>query len=156
MNEDINPELLKESGRASAIQDLASKAKEAADRGAAVEKAVVSAVTEENKKFRRQSRRQNLLLIVMAVLLAFTAFNSKSNSDVLKNLDKNQKGIDSLVQFVDSVKTSQSQGQQANAAVIAQIAQIAQDSSTVLKVICTVTDPARKAACDAAGVATAP
>src|SRR5437879_3585918 len=77
-NDDIDPTLLLETGRASAIQDLSESVREAAEkadalasRGIALEGTLDRNIVAENRRFRR---RNNVLLIGVAVLIIFSAF----------------------------------------------------------------------------------
>jgi hypothetical protein len=115
----IDKNLLKETGRASAVQDLSGKVEKFGDIASAIQKVTTDAVIVENKRQRRVNRILMIGLVVVILMSAATTYNSfinksgvdKINTTVSK-IDKNQEGIDELVAYLHTLpppNTGQSQ-----------------------------------------------
>ncbi len=115
----IDKELLKETGRASAVQDLSGKVEKFGDIAAAIQQISADAIIVENKRNRRLIRALLIGLVVVICMSAATTYNSfinktgvdKINTTVSK-IDKNQEGIDELVAYLHTLpppNTGQSQ-----------------------------------------------
>lgn len=91
--DDIDPELLKHSGRASAIQDLAKQAKEMSDRAAALEDTTVDQMTKQNRVLWRAVKG---LIFAVALLVAMQGWQTYRSLYVsgpkLDNIDSTVSG----------------------------------------------------------------
>ncbi len=106
----IDKELLKETGRASAVQDLSGKVEKFGDIANAIQQISAEAIVVENKRNRRLIRALLIGLVVVILMSAATTYNSfvnktgveKINTTVSK-IDKSQQGIDELVAYLHTL-----------------------------------------------------
>lgn len=128
---DLSPELLRETGRASAIQDLASQAQRMGDRASALEQATQRALNAQVKRWKRTS---GLLGIGIAVLMVIGAIN-------LNTSRTNQRILDDVDQLVEFVENTQEQPPDPT------LRQALQSAIETRDLICRSTDPGLQAAC---------
>lgn len=79
---DIDPKLLVESGRASAVQDLADQAAGLKERSEAIEASVVSALAEQLRWWRRAAKTAAVIIVVLFILLGISGWNRVSLNGV--------------------------------------------------------------------------
>lgn len=155
-NPDIDPELLLESGRASAvatqnerIDSLAGDITSLLDESKSLKNVTLETVLAENGRFRR---RNNVLIAMIFVLVLLNIYQQYRSTfvtgpkldDIEKTvngpLSKANEGIDKINAFIDQVKVTGAQ----NAAQ----QQLTRDQVTQLRdLICASTDSARLEAC---------
>jgi hypothetical protein len=101
---DVDPQLLRESGRASAIQDLADQAKQMGDRAVALEKSTQGALAYEVRRWRRTA----LLLLVGIACLAGIGLRqlsiSSDNKELLEDVDLILEDVETLVTYVEQTE----------------------------------------------------
>lgn len=148
-DDDIDPTLLLESGRASAIQTLADEAKAVADHSQALEQTLSDAIIAENDRFRR---RNNVLLFCVVALLVMSGIREYRASFVtgpkIDNIDKTVTGplsnanakLDEVVVYIHAQQARSDAGSAAIQAALTQIEQIRD-------LICASTDAVRQEAC---------
>lgn len=90
---DLDPKLLKESGRASAIQDIADQAKAVADRAMALETAVADSLRAVLRRWRRA------FFGLLAVSISVFAVGI-INQVTLIEVQKTNKDVEALLEFV--------------------------------------------------------
>jgi hypothetical protein len=126
-----------ESGRASAIQDLAAQTAAMAERGKAVETTLIDAITAENDIFKRRNRVLVGLVIALLLSQAYQQYRSifitgpkvESIEQTVNGplADANSK-LDKLTKFVDDLPKQQSGGS-------------GQSTQLFIDLLCTTSDP---------------
>lgn len=106
----IDKDLLKETGRASAVQDLSGRVEKFGDIASAIQRVTEDALVKENKRVRRVNRVLLIGLFVVLLLSIATTYNSFTNkssldrsNDTLNKIDQNQAGIDELVAYLHTL-----------------------------------------------------
>jgi hypothetical protein len=98
---DISPELLRETGRASAMQDIIDKAAEFSQRGEAIEKTLIASVVAENKVFKRRNRvlvgGMSVLILLVAILLGRAFFITGPQ---LNNIEQMSDDVEDIAVFI--------------------------------------------------------
>lgn len=100
---DIDPDLLRETGRASAIQDLAAQAQMMGDRAVALENSTRAALTMQIKRWRRTTMYLAIAIFGLIIMGLIQLRISRDNEEILGD-------VDSLVQYVEEVEARNESG----------------------------------------------
>lgn len=106
---DVDPELLRESGRASAIQDLADQAKVMGDRAVALEHSTQKALAYEARRWRRTSGLIFIALLLLAGIGLRQMVVSNENKELLVNMEELLQDVDALVAYVEDAEANRGQ-----------------------------------------------
>lgn len=93
---ELDPDLLKETGRASAMQDVIDQAKALDTRGTAIEAAVVRALAKQLTWWKRAAKFAVVVILVLTAILIFNILGRISLNDV----DRINDFIDNLCQNI--------------------------------------------------------
>lgn len=132
----IDKNLLKESGRASAVQDLNAKMDKFGDVASAIETLTADAIIKENKRVRRVNRVLLIMLAIVTLMSMATTYNSFTNKTSLEKLDKNQEGIDELVSYLRALPPPPSSSGQSKAVTDLETLICASSDALVLQAEC--------------------
>jgi hypothetical protein len=135
---EIDPELLRESGRASAIQDLADQARQMAYKAVGLQSATQTALTLQVKRWKRTT----MYLTVALLILAFMGFRqltiSEDNKEILNNVEVILGDVEDLLTFVEEVQSEEPNPE---------TQEIFQDVRETRRIICASNDPGMRAVC---------
>lgn len=131
---DLDPELLRESGRASAIQDLADQAKHMGDRAVALERANQKALQTQVSRWRRTTAYLAVAVAILGVMAIFQLVIASENREILDDVDK-------LVTFVEEVEADDSPDNSA------QLQSVFEAVFQIRDVVCASSDPQMREAC---------
>ena len=132
-NSDLDPQLLRESGRASAIQDLADQASAMGDRAKALEHATQRALNEQVKRWKRTSILLGVGIVLLMVIGGINLGTNQSNRAILDDVHK-------LVEFVEEVERD-------NAEPNPLLQKALQSAIEAREIVCRSSDPGMQEAC---------
>lgn len=141
---DIDPELLLESGRASAIQDLADQARSMADKAVGLQSATQAALSEQVRRWRRTTA----FLAVAVLILGFMGFRqltiSEDNKVILQNVEILLEDVEQLLRFVEEVESEEGE-------VDPRLEEVFRAALETREAICASTDPGIARRCSELG-----